>query len=46
MNDKSMDSKIRRRQGVRDIGREEEGVKESDFLGIGVICEIFQAVGV
>ena len=35
-----VDSKIRRKRGVREIGREEEGVNLSDFLGIGVICDI------
>jgi hypothetical protein len=46
MKERSNDSKMRRRHGVREIGREEEGVKESDFLGMGVIWEIFQAAGV
>lgn len=40
------DSNIRRRQGVNEMGREVEGVKEADFLGIGMICEVFHCVGV
>lgn len=46
MKERRVDSKIRRRQGVREMGREEEGVKESDFFGIGVIWETFHWVGV
>ena len=46
MKERSNDSKIRRKQGVREIGREDEGVNASDFLGMGVIWEIFHALGV
>jgi hypothetical protein len=44
--ERMVDSKIRRKQGVREIGREVEGVKVSDFLGIGVICDKFHWAGV
>ena len=37
---------MRRRQGVREIGREVDGEKESDFLGMGVIWDVFHGVGV
>jgi hypothetical protein len=46
MKERRMDSKIRRKHGVREIGREEEGVKVSDFFGMGVIWEVFHWVGV
>ena len=44
--DRSSDSNILRRHGVREIGREDAGVKASDFLGMGVIWEAFHVVGV
>jgi hypothetical protein len=37
MKESIRDSKIRRRHGVKEMGREEDGVKESIFLGMGVI---------
>ena len=37
MKERRRDSNTRRKQGVSEMGREEDGVKESDFLGMGVI---------
>lgn len=46
MKESRRDSKTRRRQGVREMERKEEGVNESDFFGMGVIWEMFHALGV